>query len=420
MFDRVLGSFFWGKTLSSIGIWIHNVVAVTVAFQITNSTLVVGLVSIAQFGPQIVLAPLSGKWADRGNAPLQIILGRVVTALGSAGMATAIWLAGGVSGLDSAVSLIALSVVVGVGFALGGPAMQSVVPLMIRPGEMAAAMTLNSVPMTLSRAVGPALGVLIVARFDAVVAFAIAAATQVFYAVIVLVLRLPRRSVAVGADSSVRGAWRYVRKDSRLLVLLLGIAAVGFGVEPTMTLVPALADDLGGQSGLVGWLVSAFGVGSGIGFLLFTPLDRRLKIETVGAIGLLSIAAGLVGVAISPTPAGAFAGFMVAGLGMTLAFSGVTTQIQERTPEEFRGRIMALWFVAFLGARPFAAALTGYLADVVSVDAAFVITAAAVFVAAILVADRRAEPATATVPAVQVGSQPKGAGTAARSGDRSG
>src|SRR5690606_31998257 len=135
----------WGKTVSSIGIWIHNVVAATVTYQVTGSALIVGLVSVAQFGPQLVLAPLSGKWADRGNAALQIILGRFVTAAGSAGMATVLWLAGGVDGLHDATWLIAFSVVVGIGFALGGPAMQSVVPLMIRPGEMAAAMTLNSV-----------------------------------------------------------------------------------------------------------------------------------------------------------------------------------------------------------------------------------------------------------------------------------
>ncbi|GAB6987721.1 MFS transporter [Nocardioides pyridinolyticus] len=395
LFDPVLGSFFWGKTVSSIGIWIHNVVAATVAYQVTGSALIVGLVSVAQFGPQLALAPLSGKWSDQGNAALQIILGRFVTAAGSAGMAVVLWAASGVDGLQDATWIIAFSVVVGIGFALGGPAMQSVVPLMIRPGEMAAAMTLNSVPMTLSRAIGPALGALIVTHFDAVIAFVIASATNVAYAVCVMLLKLPRRALAAGSDGTIRGALRHTMADSRLLMLLVGIAAVGFGIEPTMTLVPSLADELGGGPDLVGWLVSAFGVGSGIGFVLFTPLDRRLRIDTLAVLGLVFIALGL-GVAGASVwlsaPVVALGGLAISGLGMTLAFSGITTQIQDRVSDDLRGRVMALWFVAFLGARPLAAASTGYVADVVAIEAAFVAGGVIVGLVALLTGVRRPHP----------------------------
>jgi dipeptide/tripeptide permease len=76
--------------------------------------------------------------------------------------------------------------------------------------------------------------------------------------------------------------------------------------------------------------------------------------------------------------------FGVCGLAMTLAFTSITTLIQNRTPDVLRGRIMALWFVGFLGARPVAAALNGLLADTVSVDAALVATAAVVAVAGFL------------------------------------
>ena len=78
MVDPVFGPFLWGKVVSSAGIWIHNIVAAIVAFEITGSTFVVGLVSAVQFGPQLFLAPLSGKLADRGNAVLQIVVGRLL------------------------------------------------------------------------------------------------------------------------------------------------------------------------------------------------------------------------------------------------------------------------------------------------------------------------------------------------------
>ena len=385
MFDRVFGPFFWGKVLSSLGIWIHNIVAAIVAFQITGSALVVGLVSVVQFAPQLLFAPLSGKMADRGNAALQIVIGRFLTGLGSAGLAVWIWLVGGVDGLPGAGPVLASSLIVGFGFVVGGPAMQSIVPTMIRPGEMAAAMALNSVPMTLARAGGPALGALVATQFGPATAFAIAATVNVIYGLVVLALRLPTGS-AYGSDTdfSVRASLRHLRSDRGLFVLLIGIGAVGFGAEPSVTLAPALAAELGGGAGLVGWLASSFGIGAGVGFVLFAPLHRRLGLPRLTSTGLLLMASGLIIATASNLPGVALGSFGTAGVGMTLAFTSITTQIQDRSPDALRGRIMALWFVGFLGARPFAATLDGYLADAVSVDVALLATAAIVIVVAYL------------------------------------
>ena len=57
------------------------------------------------------------------------------------------------------------------------------------------------------------------------------------------------------------------------------------------------------------------------------------------------------------------AGFALAGLGFGWAMTGLSTVVQERAPEELRGRIMALWLVGFLGSRPIAAAVLGGTAD---------------------------------------------------------
>ena len=392
MFAPVFGPFFWGKVLSSAGIWVHNIVAAIVAYELTGSALVVGLVTAVQFAPQLLFAPLSGKMADRGNAPVQIVLGRMLTGVGSAGLALWIWLVGGIDGLPGAGPVLGASLVVGLGFVVGGPAMQSIVPAIIRPGEMAAAMALNSVPMTLARAAGPALGALIATQLGPATAFAAAAGANLCYAVVVLLLRLPRAETHVDTDFSIRASLRHVRADRPLLVLLIGIAAVGVGAEPTVTLAPALAAELDGAAGLVGSLASSFGIGAGAGFLVFAPLHRRVELSRLGSGGLLLMALGLVVAALSGTPAAALAAFGLSGVGMTLAFTSITTQIQNRVPDALRGRIMALWFVGFLGARPFAAAVTGFLSDRTTVGAALVTTAAAVSGVALLV--RRAATPT--------------------------
>jgi MFS family permease len=383
MFDRLFGPLFWGKLLSSCGIWIHNIVAAIVAYELTGSALVVGLVSVVQFAPQLIFAPLSGKMADRGNPPRQIVAGRLVTATGSGGLALWILLAGGVDGLPNAFPVIAASLVVGIGFVIGGPAMQSIVPLLIRPGEMAAAMALNSVPMTVARAAGPALGAIAVTQLGPAEAFAIAAATNLAFGLLVLVLRLPRiTGHDADTDFSVRASLRHVRADVPLIVLLTGIAAVGYGADPALTLAPSIASDLGGGADLVGWLASAFGIGAGVGFLVFAPLNRWLGVARLSSGGLLLMAAGLLGLTVSANVPSALATLGLSGVGMTLAFTSITTQIQNRSPDHLRGRIMALWFVGFLGSRPLAAGLNGFLADTVSVDTAVLVTAVLVIVVA--------------------------------------
>lgn len=386
MVDPVFGPFLWGKVVSSAGIWIHNIVAAIVAFELTGSALVVGAVSAVQFAPQLVFAPLSGKMADRGNAGLQIVAGRLLTAAGSASLALWIWLSGGVSGLPGAWPVIVASLIVGLGFVVGGPAMQSIVPSLIRPGEMAAAMALNSVPMTVARAAGPALGALVATRLGPAAAFTIAAACGTAYAVVVLCLRLPGVRIHGDDDTdfSIRASLRHLRGDRPLFLLLVGIAAVGVGADPSLTLAPPLAESLGGDTHLIGWLASAFGIGAGAGFVLFAPLHRRVGLEILSGGGLFLMSCALVATTISASPASALALFGVCGVGMTLAFTSITTLIQNRTPDALRGRIMALWFVGFLGARPIAAGLNGFLADTVSVNAALIATAAIVAVAAYL------------------------------------
>lgn len=156
MFDPVFGALFWGKMLSVVAVWTHSIIAAVVMYEATGSALMVGLVGVVQFGPQLILSPISGKWADTGNAGRQILLGRVLCMAGSG--AVAIWLAAepGLQGFSAALPVLLGSTLVGFGFVVGGPAMQSIVPDLIREGELSTAMALNSIPMTIGRILGPA------------------------------------------------------------------------------------------------------------------------------------------------------------------------------------------------------------------------------------------------------------------------
>ena len=321
--------------------------------------------------------------ADHGHLPRQIAIGRVITAAGSAGLAAWIWLAGGVDGLPNVLPVIGASLIVGIGFVVGGPAMHAIVPAMIRPGEMAAAMALNSVPITVARAAGPALGAVVAIKLGPADAFAVAAACNAFFAVLVIVLALPAGGGhSKDTDFSVRASLRHLRVDRGLIALLLGIAAVSYGSDPSLTLAPSLAAHFGGGDSIVGALASSFGIGAAFGFLLFAPLHRRFALSRLAGGGLVVMAVSLVALSAVATVHLALAMFALSGIGMTFAFTGITTEIQNRSPDALRGRIMALWSVGWLGSRPLGASVNGFVADAISVRAALLITAAVVLLVA--------------------------------------
>ncbi|MGH3357844.1 MAG: MFS transporter [Nocardioidaceae bacterium] len=383
--ERCFGAIFWGKLLSATGVWVHSITAAIVVYQMTGSSLMVGLVTVAQFTPQLLLTPLSGRLTDQGNPVTQILAGRLVCLFGSGLLAGWIWLVGEADGVAGAVPVLVCSFVVGLGFVVGGPAMQSIVPSLIRPGELATAMALNTLPMTVARVAGPAVGAYVAAHHSPAISFAIAASTHLVFTVMILLARIPRpERVGTDVDYSVRAAVRYIWLDRPLLMLIIGVSAVAFGTEPTMTLAPSLSSSLGSGQSLVGWLVAAFGAGSGVGFVLHTLTQRRIAMDYLPCSGLGLMAVGIAASPLTGVPAVAVASFAVAGVGFTYAMTSISTLIQQRSPEVLRGRVMALWLVGFVGSRPLAAALDGYLADTVSLVVAFATTAALVVVAAVL------------------------------------
>jgi MFS family permease len=377
MFDRVFGALFWGKMFSVVAVWTHGIVAAIVMYDATHSALMVGLVGVAQFGPQLILSPTSGKWADTGDPVRQVLLGRVFCVLGSGSIAAWMFAEPTHQGASAALPVLLGTLVVGFGFVVGGPAMQSIVPNLIRAGELSTAMALNSIPMTIGRIVGPAAGAYLAAHLGPASAFAVSAVLHLIFALVLVAVRFPPMPPRViGADYRVRVAVRYVWRDRPLLVALLAVATVGLASDSSITLAPSMADALGGGAGLVGTLSAVFGLGAAVGMTALALMGGRMASAKVSALGVVGLGVGCVVLAGATVPAVAIAGFVLAGLGFGWGMTGLSTLVQERAPEELRGRIMALWLVGFLGSRPLSAALLGGTADAFNVQIAFAVAAA--------------------------------------------
>jgi predicted MFS family arabinose efflux permease len=313
------------------------------------------------------------------------VIGRALCAVSAGALAAwAAWLTPAGGWADVAV-ISGASLVAGVGLALGGAAMHSVVPRLVTREEMAAAMTLNTIPVSVARVVGPALGALVLAAWGAVEALTVAALGHLVFALTVALLRIPAGPrLPRSPENGVRVAWRHVRSDRPLFLLLLAVTFLGFGSEPTLTLAPSYAEVLGGGTVLVGVLNAGFGAGAAVGLLVSIRLERRTTQARLTAFGILLMAASAVACALVPWWWAATAALALAGVGFTVAMASVSTLIQLRVPDELRGRVMALWMVGFVGARPLTSSFVGLVSDVAGARTGFAATAAVLLAAAAL------------------------------------
>lgn len=362
--DRRFGPYLAGNFTSNVGNWFQNVAAGIVVFQITGSNTLVGTVSVFQFLATLILSPWSGAMADRFNRRKLLILAQAISATGAVSLA--IWVGlEGVEGLPGVWPVFAATGVIGLGYAVGISAMNALIPALVEPKDLDNAIALNSATFTLARAIGPALAGLVVASLGAAWAFGINALTF-FPLIAVLFFIRPRPIRRFGGDGSVRAGFDYVRDRKVMLWLVLATLTVGWAGDPANTLSPAYADMFGRSEAFVGLQVAAFGLGAAVSSFLVGMVRSRLGLVTTTKAGLILLAVGLVSLAAAPTEVVVLLGLFVAGMGFLLGVTTTNSNLQRRLDEDMRGRVMALWSMAFLGSRPIAGIVDGAVADLVS------------------------------------------------------
>lgn len=154
---------------------------------------------------------------------------------------------------------------------------------------------------------------------------------------------------------------------------------VSFATDPINTEGPALAHEFGLSSTWAGAIVGLFGVGAVSAGIL---VGGRIATRGRTAITLAVMGIGIVGLGVLPWFAVALVFAAAAGFGYLSSNAAATTQLQLGVDETQRGRVMALWSVAFLGIRPIASLLDGALASTAGVRVATALMATPAFLVA--------------------------------------
>ena len=381
--DRNLWPYLAGTFMSGCGTWFQNIAQALLVYRLTGSTFVVGVVGFAQFSGTLLLAPWAGAAADRYDRK-----GVMVVAHSASVVVTLVLAALAAADLATTPVVIGLVFLVGLMGAFSTPAMLSMVPLLVPEHEIRGAIALNAATFNLARAVGPVLGAVVVETVGIPWAFTINAAS---YLVLIGALQLvhPRPvQDRVEGRPKLRESIALVRGDTYLVLLLVAIMVVAVTSDPVQTLTPGYATEIfGHQDSWAGVLVGGFGAGAVLAALSAGRFRDPRRTLTMG-LGILG--AGILVFAFAPNLPTGVLGLVVAGYGYLTASTTTSAALQLGVAQSQRGRVMALWSVAFVGVRPFASLVDGGIATGVGLRvAATVMAVPALLLAAVLLGRRR-------------------------------
>jgi MFS family permease len=358
--DRTFGPYFFGNALSASGTWFQNLAAALLIYRQTHSSLLLGVLNFAQFLPILVLVPWTGAAADRWNRRALLLVSQNVAVVLAGGLGLlAHW------GLASPAVVIADAVALGVVSAFSAPAQQALMASLVEERDVPTAVALNSMTFNLARAVGPATAALAVEYLGIPAAFGLNAASYLVFVGALLLVGPQAQHLADRSVGHLRASLELLRRRPQLVVFLLIVAAVGFASDPVNTLAPAWAHAFGRKDTVAGYIIGAFGAGAvTAGFVVAGRVggSRRRMFST-----LLLLGGGIVGFALTPWLPLALPVLFLAGIGYLASNTHATSRLQLGVEPWERGRIMALWSVAFLGLRPFASIVDGAIAGALGV-----------------------------------------------------
>jgi MFS family permease len=351
-----------GQGLSFVGFWMQSVAQGWLVYRLSGSAFALGVVAFAAYAPVLAVAPLAGVAADRVRRYHLVVLTQVLLML----IALALGLVVG-SGQATVPLIVAAAAATGVVSAFDIPARQSFLVEMVGPEDLPGAIALNASIFNAARMVGPAVAGLLVAEVGEGPCFLLNAASYVAVLLALARMRLERPAAAPASSPTtgfVAGV-RYVRGQPVLRTLLLLLGVVGSLGFPWVILLPVFAGEVFhvGPRGY-GLLLAAAGIGAVLsGLRLASRRYSRLEHRRNLLIGLTSLGCGVVGLALSRSVVVAMAAQALAGFGMIRYVATTNTLLQLVVEDRYRGRVMGLYTVTFLGTAPLGSLVLGAVAE---------------------------------------------------------
>ena len=352
--------FFAGQVVSWTGTWVQWVAQGWLVLRLTQSGFGLGLVTAIQWLPILLLGAWAGVVADRLDRRKLLIFTNVSTGILSLllGLLT-------VAGVVTMWMVIAVALLLGVVTALDNPARQSFTMEMVGRGRLTNAVSLNTATFTTARVLGPAVAGVTISTVGIGPCFLLNAISVAPVTLALLTMdrsELQPSEPVARSRGQVREGLRYVRSVPVLRTLLAMMAVIGTLQYNFAVLLPVLAKEtFAGDAGTLGLIGAAVGIGMFAGSMANAAIgrsDRRVLLGAGFALGTFTIlAAGAPSLWVAVVllvPLGAASMAFLATMNATL---------QLTTSDAMRGRVMAIYFVLFLGSTPIGAPIVGWLSE---------------------------------------------------------
>ena len=354
--------YFVGHLVSLVGWSMHSVAQPWLVLDLTDSPFYVGLVAMLGTVPIMILALLGGVVADR--FPKR----RVLFVTQTSAMIIALLLATVVlSDVVSLTHVMIASTLLGMTAAFDIPCRQAFVVDLVGKQDLMSAIALNSASFNSSRIIGPGVAGLIIGAVGVGACFLINGVSYLALIFALVMMRLATSPVvasATRARSTVRAGLAYVAANRRMRALLLMIAFASVFGFPFYVLLPVIARNVLGLGSVeFGWMVSAAALGAVVAALGLATLGRNIPKGRV-----ITIAAPTFGVCVSLL--GLVRSFplllvllMITGFFQVVHTATTNTLLQSLARDDFRGRVMSVYSLAFLGLMPVGLLLAGTVAE---------------------------------------------------------
>jgi MFS family permease len=371
--------------LSNIGTWMQDTSATWLMTILTRSPLLIALMQTAASLPVLVLGLPAGAMADILDRRRVLIFWQAWM-LGTAVVLAIVTVVGGMGPW----LLLSLTLLLNVGAAMNNPAWQAIVPELVPRSELAGAISLNSAGYNLARAVGPALGGLVVAAFATVatgagVTFFINAVSFAFViGMLVAWKRQPRHASALPAErmlGSIRAGARYIRHSVPIRRILIRTFLVTSGVSAMWALLAVVAQqDL--ERGALGYglLNASIGTGAVLGAMLLHRVRRSSSADTIITSSTLIFAGTLMVMAFSHHVWLVVIALLAGGFAWTSTTSTFNIAVQISAPSWVQARLLGTYQMTFQAGMAIGSACWGWIAERTSTPLALSMAAAGLLI----------------------------------------
>ena len=354
--------FFGGQSLSLIGTWMTQVASSWLVYRLTNSALLLGMVSFSGQIPALLLTPFAGVWVDRWDRRTVLKVTQVLAMLESLALAVMVF-----SGHENIWYILALTMFQGAVNAFDIPARQTFVVEMIEDrADLPNAIALNSSMMNGARLVGPSIAGAIIAVAGEGYCFLIDGISYiaVIASLMLMITKPGEEKIHENLFSGLKAGWRYVIGYDPIRSILALIAFISLVGLPYTVLLPVFASEiLHGGPNTFGLLTGATGLGAFISAILLAMRKSIVGLGKRMAITSLTFGAALIAFAFSQVFWLSMLLMLVVGFSMMQVIASGNTILQTIVDEDKRGRVMSFYTLAFIGAAPIGSLFAGALAN---------------------------------------------------------